>query len=294
MRSMTGFGKAEYMKHGLELKVTIKSLNNKSFSPIYKLPSQLDFYEVLIDNIIKKEIYRGKIIVAVTLNDCREENKQLEIDEDILDKFYNFCLRLRDRYNIKDEITISDLLRYKNIYRVKEVNYDTDEIKEFLTDVVNKALANLIKMKETEGEHIEENFIKILGKIEISLASIETSVPPFIQEIQSNLRNKIKSLLGSNFEEMDEKKLLNEIAYLVEKADITEEITRIHSHLKKFREKMESGEKDIGNSLNFIVQEMHREINTISAKCKNINIFNDILKIKEEVDKLKEQVRNVE
>lgn len=112
--------------------------------------------------------------------------------------------------------------------------------------------------------------------------------------MQSNLRNKIKTLLGSDFDELEERKLLSEIAYMGERTDISEEVSRIHSHLKKFRERMESGEKDIGNSLNFIIQEMHREVNTISAKCKDVNIFNDVLKIKEEVDKLREQVRNVE
>lgn len=295
MKSMTGFGSEELNKDGLNLKITARSLNDKYLNIRCKTPP--DFPEYLsykIERMIPKLLSRGTIYITLFMINKKEKLPEVLLKEDLLKQYFDFINEVSKKYAIKTNITISDVFNFEKLYQSPIEEYDSEEFLELVLELVKKAVNKLIEVRQKEGEDLEEFFIKSINQIEVSLSAIELSFPDYLQELKMKTKSNIEEILKNYLKKIDEERIISEIQYLCDKIDITEEIVRFRSHLNKFRELISIKDKPVGFSLIFVIQEMQREISTISAKYNNISVFPEILKIKEEIEKCKEQALNVE
>ncbi len=299
MNSMTGFGVAEYKENDIYLRISVKSLNEKYLNIRTKLP--YEFPEIIsyqIEKYIPKYLNRGGIYVIVSIKDRRNAIENIEIENSYLDILLTKLRMIEEKYRININLALSDLM---NIYD-KETSpidpyYLSDEFFDIFFSTLNKALMQLIDERKAEGDNLEEFFIKAINKIEVSLNTIEHSIPEYLEEIKVKVKNICKEITDDDeiqLSKFNEEKLLSEVNYFIDKSDITEEIVRLKSHLKKLREMIAITNQPLGLSMIFTIQEMQREITTISAKYHNVAIFSDIINIKEEIEKCKEQALNVE
>ena len=292
---MTGFGSEELNKDGLNLKITARSLNDKYLNIRCKTPPDFpEFVSYKIERMIPKLLSRGTIYITLFMINKKEKLPEVLLKEDLLKQYFDFINEVSKKYAIKANISISDIFNFEKLYESPTEEYDSEEFLELVLELVKKAVNKLIKVRQKEGEDLEEFFIKSINQIEVSLSAIELSFPDYLQELKMKTKSNIEEILKNYLKKIDEEKIISEIKYLCDKIDITEEIVRFRSHLNKFRELISIKDKPVGFSLIFVIQEMQREISTISAKYNNISVFPEILKIKEEIEKCKEQALNVE
>lgn len=294
MRSMTGFGSAEYHKDGLQLQVTAKSLNSKYLSVKCKSPD--GFPEELsykIENLVPQYIKRGCIFlkIKVTFNQ-NKHTPGIEINHKLVETYIKLLRDLIERYSLSSDIKIADILALGNIFTSPTEKYNLPNFQELVLKATVEALLELNKAREQEGKAMEEFFIKSINKMEISLGSIELAVPKFLAELKGKTKKAIDELIKGV--PIEKEQLALQISTFIDRSDITEEIVRLKSHLKKLHELISTKGETIGHSLGFVLQEMQREIMTISAKYNYAPMFPEILKIKEEIERCKEQALNVE
>ncbi|MBN2018315.1 MAG: DUF1732 domain-containing protein [Candidatus Cloacimonetes bacterium] len=299
MNSMTGFGVAEYNKNDIYLRVSLKSLNDKYLNIRTKLPYEFpEYLSYKIEQFIPKFIKRGGINVIVSLKDSRNSVANIDMEDENIKKLLKTLVELKSKTGIEAAVSLSDLMTIQKMESsLIDPFYLNDEFQKLLFDTLNSALEHLIKERKAEGNHLEEFFITSINQIEVSLNTIEHSIPEYLQELKVKVQNICRDITSEddiNLSKFNEEKLLSEINYYIDKSDITEEIVRLKSHLKKLRNLINVNGKPIGLSMLFMIQEMQREISTISAKYHNATIFPDIINIKEEIEKCKEQALNVE
>lgn len=294
MRSMTGFGSAECHRDRLQLRVTAKSVNSKYISVRCKTPN--GFPEELlykIEKLVPKYINRGCISLDIAIIPNRDMSvPEIEINQRLAGTYIKLLRDLIDCYNLSSDIRVADILNLGNIFVSPTDEYDFPDFQELVLKVVAEALVKLNKARLEEGKSMEEFFIKSINKMEVSLGSIELSVPKFLNELKTKTKMTIDNFLKGALP--DKEQIALQISTFIDQSDITEEIVRIKSHLKKLRELMSTTEEPIGRPLGFVLQEMQREIMTISAKYNYAPMFPEILKIKEEIEKCKEQALNAE
>jgi uncharacterized protein (TIGR00255 family) len=303
MKSMTGFGTAELNQSGLNIKVVARALNDKYISVKCKIPPEFpEYISYKIERMIPQLLRRGSIFINISIVDKRERFPTLVVKYNLLGKYVDLLKEIIKKYNLHSDITISDILQLGNIFESPTNDYESADFEEMILGLVEKAILQLNEMRNKEGDDLEEFFITSINKMEVSLSTIELSVPNCLEELKIKTKSRIENLLkegssgaiylGKN--NFKQEKLSTEVSYFIEKSDITEEIVRLKSHLKKLRELISTKDEPIGLSLGFVLLEMQREVVTISAKYNYIPIFPDVLKIKEEIEKCKEQALNVE
>ena len=299
MNSMTGFGVAEYKKNAIYLRVSVKSLNDKYLNIRTRLPYEFpEYLSYKIEQIIPEFVSRGGINVIVSMKDSRNDIANLNFEDENIKKIFEKLIKLKSNEGFDISISLADLVALQKMNNSPiDSYYLSGEFQQILFDTLKSALVQLVEERESEGNHLEEFFIKSINQIEVSLNTIEHSIPEFLEELQLKVRNVCKEITSDvdiNLSKFNEEKLLSEINYYIDKSDITEEIVRLRSHLKKLRKLITVKTKPIGLSMIFVIQEMQREISTISAKYHNVSIFPDIISIKEEIEKCKEQALYVE
>ena len=292
---MTGFGMEELTKNGIDLKVTIKSLNDKYLSVKCKITQGFpEYISYRIERLIPEILSRGSIFINVSMNVKKEVLQKQLLENELINNYIEQIKNISKKFDLKPNVSISDFFNLEKLYKSPIDEYDSEEYLEMILDLVKKAIQKLIILRTKEGADLEEFFIKSINIIEVSLSSIELSIPDYLQELKTKTNNSIETILKNYIEKIDKDKIISEITNFYEKSNIAEEIVRIKSHLNKFREIINIKDQPIGLSMIFVIQEMQREISTISAKYNNISIFPEILKIKEEIEKCKEQAFNVE
>ncbi len=299
MNSMTGFGVAEYNKNDIYLRVSVKSLNDKYLNIRTRLPYELpEYLSYKIEQFIPKFVNRGGINVIVSLKDSRNDIANMDFDNEHIKKILDKLNTLKSNLGFDTSISLTDLMTLQKMENSPiDQYYLSEEFQKVLSDTLIKAIKQLVDERKSEGNHLEEFFIKSINQIEVSLNTIEHSIPEYLEELKIKVRNICKEITHDediNLSKFNEEKLLSEINYYIDKSDITEEIVRLKSHLMKIRKVITVKNKPIGLSIIFVIQEMQREISTISAKYHNVSIFSDIINIKEEIEKCKEQALNVE
>lgn len=299
MNSMTGFGVAEYNKNDIYLRVSAKSLNDKYLNIRTRLPYEFpEYLSYKIEQFIPEFVNRGGINVIVSMKDSRNDIANMDFDDEHIKKILNKLNKLKSNLGFNTTISLSDLMTLQKMENSPiDQYYLSDEFQKVLFDTLKKALKQLVDERKSEGDHLEEFFIRSINQIEVSLNTIEHSIPEYLEELKIKVKNICKEITSDeeiNLSKFNEEKLLSEINYYIDKSDITEEIVRLKSHLKKLRKIITVTNKPIGLSMIFVIQEMQREISTISAKYHNVTIFSDIINIKEEIEKCKEQTLNVE
>jgi uncharacterized protein (TIGR00255 family) len=288
---MTGYGKAEFRSKRLSLQVETTSVNNRFLEYSIRLPKQLQFLEPPIKELISSRVNRGKINLTVNYEDHGFGVDRVMINDLLVDEIVETLRKMKKRYKLSGELEMEDILSFPDIFRIEKVGGLEEKIWPFVSKTINKALDGLILMRQTEGRNLARDISKRLDILKKKIVQTEKLAPQNLSLYREKLAKKIKEVLdnraidGSRFEE--------EVALLAERSDITEECVRLRSHLGQFAADLKC-KGPIGKRLNFILQEMHREANTIGAKTPDARIARLALEIKEEVEKIREQVQNVE
>lgn len=291
IRSMTGYGRSLTTTEKGDIVVEVKSINHRFCDVSLKLPQRCFPLENDIKKLVLSRVARGRIDLSVQL-DCKEaEGTRFELNMPLAQQYLMLLKDLRGMLQLPGEITLDHLLTQKEIIVAQTTNHNSACDWETLKGPLSSALDELVKMRETEGLQLKEDFLSRLNQIESRLERIRSLSGVTFNEYQKSLREKIRALCKDM--EIDETRLAQEVAYLVEKSDIEEELVRVVSHVRQFRQWLET-EDAVGRKLEFLVQEIHREVNTISSKAGSAEISLKVVEIKNELERIREQVQNIE
>jgi uncharacterized protein (TIGR00255 family) len=291
IRSMTGFGRGECQEESKEFLVEIKTVNHRYSDVFIKMPRQISFLEDKVRDLVSKAISRGKIDVYITFNSFGIDSKCILFDEALAKAYINAVEALRDKFGLKDDITVSLISKYPDVLRVEQAEEDEEKIWSMLKVATENALRSLVSMRENEGEGLKNDLAARTAYIEKVLKEIELRSPDVVKEYKQKLETRIKDLLEQ--QTIDENRIAMEVAVFADRCSIDEEIVRLGSHLNQMREAL-SLEQPVGRKLDFLIQEMNREINTIGSKANDLIITRNVVEIKSEIEKLREQVQNIE
>ena len=291
MFSMTGYGRGEYKNGGVELTVEVKTVNNRYLDSSIKAPRILAAHEETVRTVLREKLTRGHADIFVSLSDKREREKNLYLDEDTAKAYVAAAKRIKSLFpEIQDDISVSGVLRYPDVIKSEDVAAADEEILTALKSALSAALEKLNAMREVEGKKLEEDMLSRMQSIEELVGEVEKRAPVVASNYRQKLEAKMKKILEGV--EVDEGRLLTEAALFADKSNIDEELTRLHSHISQFREICR--EKLVGRKLDFLVQEFNRETNTICSKSNDLEITRLGLALKNEIEKVREQVQNIE
>ncbi|MGK9477700.1 YicC/YloC family endoribonuclease [Melioribacter sp. OK-6-Me] len=288
--SMTGYGKNETHFGNYTIETEIKSLNSRFLDLSVKLPKALSSKEFEIREKIKKSIKRGKVYLSISLKKDGLEDKYGELNTEAVRDAYKVLLKIKDTLGLKDEIKLTDLFVFQDAF-FDGSNDQIEEEMKFVLASIEAAIEEMNKMKCAEGKELEKDILLRINKIDESLTKIEKSKEFYLKEYYEKFKEKAAQLVSELVD--DQQRLINELAIISERYDITEECIRLRSHLKLFLDTMKNTD-DAGRKLNFILQEMNREANTINSKSISEHISHLGIEIKEEIEKIREQIQNIE
>ncbi len=293
IRSMTGYGRAESTLAGKKLVVEIKSLNHRNLESSVRLPVFLAPMEVDIKKRAVERISRGRVEINISINSDSSANggDNLEANLPLISSYYSLMTDLKEKFNLSDEITLATLVNLKGSIYNSEVEINPEEAWDTIRKALDDSIDSLIHMKEVEGRLLYEDFVARLDIVSAYMKELESRIPQVADDYQKRLSERIRELTDGM--ECDESRLIQEVAIMAEKSDITEEIVRFKSHIKQFGDMLNS-DTAIGRKMDFLFQEMHREINTIGSKSNDLTISGNVIEIKTELAKLREQVQNIE
>ena len=291
VRSMTGYGHAQATLHGRDISVEIRSVNHKYFDFSVRTSRGYSFVEDKIRNFVKERVSRGKIDVYVTILTVDETAAQVILNRSLAEGYIKALHELGAEFGLTDDITVSSVARYSDIFTVKRAEQGEDEIWNDLSGVLDEAVGHFVSMRETEGVKLRDDVMNRMEHILGVVERIEQLSPQTLENYKARLRAKIEELLGDA--SVDEQRLLTETAIFADKIAVDEETVRLRSHFDQMGKMLDSGEA-VGRKLDFIVQEMNREANTIGSKCQNSDVAHMVVEIKAEIEKIREQIQNIE
>lgn len=290
MHSMTGYGRATCTEEGRSLTIELKSVNHRFLDLNFRMPRSFAFLEDAARKQIGKSLSRGHVDIFVTYLNLREDSKMVRVDEGLVKAYMQALDRIREETALSDDRTLSIIPKLPDALVITENPEDEEALQRLLSDTLGQALDNLNAMRRREGAAMRDDMISKLDEIEEMTGKIEQRYPETVIEYQKKLKQRVEELLGS---EMDENRLAQEVAIMADRAAVAEETVRLRSHIAQAREICDKDEP-VGRSLDFIVQEMNREVNTVSSKSQDIPITQAVLACKSAIEKLREQLQNVE
>ena len=292
--SMTGFGRGESKTEKYSFTVEIKTINHRYLDINIKLPRRISFLEEWIRQIIKKDILRGRVEVFIKMDMHGQSESKLSLDTELAKNYNDILHTIKKELDIEEKISLSTITRFPDIIKTTENEIDSDEIKNDLLSGLNSALKSLKDMRELEGRELVKdinNRLKILsGNIDI-IEGLSSTVE---EDYRQRLKLKMEEILKSFNVQPDEQRILQEAAIYADKSSITEEIVRFRSHILQLETITKNSGEAIGRKLDFLIQEMNREANTIGSKSSNIEITSKVVEIKSELEKIREQIQNIE
>lgn len=291
IRSMTGFGRGEYREDGREFGVEIKTVNHRYSDVFIKMPRQLSFLEDRVRDLAGKRLSRGKIDIYISYEDRSEETRRVVFDEALAKAYVDALRKLKDRFGLEDDISVSLVSRFPDILRVEQVEEDEEKLWLMLKEALTGALDSLVAMRENEGEGLREDLLGRVSGMEALLGEVAARAPEVVREYKQKLAVRIKELMEQ--QTIDEGRLAVEVAIFADRCSIDEEITRLKSHLAQMAEAFRM-EQPVGRKLDFLVQEMNREVNTIGSKANDLEITKCVLEMKSSIEKIREQIQNIE
>ena len=291
IKSMTGYGRGEWQEGERRVEVEVKSFNHRYLDISPHLPRRLNSLEAQVRNLIKQLVSRGRVEVSVQTDDSSRVEQKLELDIALARDYHLALKTLQQELGILGEIRLETLANFRDIFSRKEVETDLEKEWASLQVALEAALRSLEQMRRDEGLALRGDFLGRLTSIEEMAGKIEKKAPLALEACRDRLAQRVQEL--SRGIPVDEVRLAQEVAYLAERSDITEELVRIRSHLNQFREMLDDSEP-VGRKLEFLLQEINREANTIGSKASDAGIAQEAMEIKSELEKMREQVQNVE
>ncbi|MDU3457605.1 MAG: YicC/YloC family endoribonuclease [Peptoniphilus harei] len=291
MNSMTGYGLFEKKCEDFYIKVEMKSVNNRYLDMNVRMPGSIMYAEEAVRSFIKSKIKRGKVDIFINFEYLDSSQVEIDIDYELLNKYISISKELEENYGLSSDLSFSKIMKDSNIVKAQKADFDGDYIKEELLKVLDEAAKDFLKSRAFEGEKIREDFKVKLDEVERLTYFIEERAPLSLKENENRLRERVAEFLQSS--EVNEDRILTEIAIMLDKLSIDEEITRLKIHIQNFNDIINE-EGPIGRKLDFLIQELNREANTIGSKSNDIEITSAVVMLKSEIEKLREQAQNVE
>lgn len=293
LKSMTGFGRGEYIDSTHRIVVEIKAVNHRYNEIVIRMPKVLGSLEDKVRRSIANIILRGRVDVFITVDDYGEKKHTVRVDKELAMAYHNALRELADLIKNPATDSIFHIAQYPDVLKVEEFTKDSEQLWPKLLPAIEAAIDKLIKMREAEGENIESDLLERMAKLHTYLATVEERLPQIIVEYRDRLLSRMRELLAAVEAEPDETRLLQETAIFADKTNVTEEIVRLKSHFSQFKATITTPEA-VGRKLDFIIQEINREINTIASKTSDSTVANIVIEIKSEIEKIREQIQNIE
>ncbi len=291
IKSMTGFGRSEIVKGNRKISVEIKSVNHRYLEAGIKMPKKLNAFESRMRDLLKKYATRGKIDIFINYEDDSENQVNLKFNQNIADEYMTIFNNMSEKYNLKNDMTVGGLARFPEVITMDEVQEDEEELWHFIEEAMKAALEQFVNTRILEGENLKKDLLGKLDHMEELVTFVEKRSPEIMKEYRSKLESKVKELLGDTT--IDESRIATEVIIYADKICVDEETVRLRSHIEHAR-KCLNEEGGIGRKMDFIAQEMNREANTTLSKANDIEISNAAIDLKTEIEKVREQIQNIE
>lgn len=291
IKSMTGFGRCEFTDEKRKFTVELKSVNHRYLDVNIKMPKKLNFFESLIRALLKEYIERGKVDVYITYEDYTEDNYALKYNASLAAQYLNYLNSMAEEFGLENDIRVSNLSRYPDVLVMEEQDVDEKELWDGLEHALRGACEQFVASRIKEGENLKGDLIDKLDDMISYVDFIEKRSPQIMEEYRRRLEDKIKEILGDR--QMDDGRIATEVTIYADKICVDEETVRLRSHINTTKDTLLEG-GSIGRKLDFIAQEMNREANTILSKANNIEISDTGINLKTSIEKVREQIQNIE
>lgn len=291
IKSMTGFGRCEIAENNRKFTVEMKSVNHRYLDVNIKMPKKLNYFESAIRSELKNYISRGKVDLFITYEDYTENNASIRYNRELAAEYMKYLRQMQEDFGLDDDIRVSTLSRYPEVFSMEEQNIDEEELWKELQKAIQGAAEGFVQTRIVEGEHLKEDLIDKLDGMLKLVDFISERSPQIVQEYRQKLEDKVRDLLGDA--QVDENRLLTEVTIFADKVCVDEELVRLRSHIETTKKTLQEG-GSIGRKLDFIAQEMNREANTTLSKSNDLEISNCAIELKTEIEKVREQIQNIE
>ena len=291
IKSMTGYGRAVETVNGREFTVELRSVNNRYLDCTVKLPRSVSFAEEAVKQAVKQSVSRGKVDVFITIKSENSDDTRITLNAAVLEGYLSAMRQMVAEHGVRDDISVSTVSRLPEVFTVEKPEVDEEQLKADLMSVVAKALAGYNAMRSTEGQALDAD-LRSRGNTILELVSqVEAGNAQTVIDYRTRLENKLKEVLSNT--SIDESRILTEAAIFADKVAVDEETVRLRSHLEQMNQMLTTGGA-IGRKLDFLLQEMNRESNTIGSKCSDVKLARIVVDIKAELEKIREQTQNIE
>lgn len=291
IKSMTGFGRAEITEDNRKFTVELKSVNHRYLDVNIKMPKKFNFFESSIRNLLKEYIQRGKVDVFITYEDYSESNVSVKYNAELAKEYLGYLNQMAEQFGLENDIRVSTLSRYPEVLSMEEVNADEKQIWMLLEKTIRQAATQFVESRVKEGEALRDDLISKLDGMLVHVDYIAQRSPEIVEEYKAKIYDKVKELLTDA--QVEDNRILMEVTIFADKICVDEEIVRLRSHIETTRQTLLEG-GSIGRKLDFIAQEMNREANTTLSKANNLDISNRAIELKTEIEKVREQIQNIE
>ncbi len=291
IKSMTGYGRSQMIINGRDILVEIRSVNHRYYEYNSRVPRAYNYIDEKLKALLKSGISRGKVDVSVTINNIEGRDTEVAINKGVAEGYINALRGVADELCVADDLTLSNLIRLPDVFIVQKTPDDEDEIWSDVSKVAEEALSRFVAMRETEGEKMRNDVLEKADFIVEMVGKVEEFSPQTVANYRERLYKKLSEVLEGK--DIEQQRIVTEAAIFAEKIAVDEETVRLRSHISQLRELVNSNES-IGRKLDFIVQEMNREVNTIGSKAQDLNITKIVVDMKAELEKIREQIQNIE
>ena len=291
IKSMTGFGRCEVAENNRKFTVEMKSVNHRYLDVNIKMPKKLNFFESAIRGELKNFISRGKVDIFISYEDFSEDTSSVRYNKELAGEYLKYLRQMAENFGLDDDIRVSTLSKYPEVFTMEEQGIDEEELWKELKKAVTGAAEMFVQTRITEGEHLRDDLIEKLDAMLTLVDFVAERSPQLVGEYRQKLEDKVRELLADNT--VDEGRLLTEVTIFADKICVDEEIVRLRSHIETTKKTLKEG-GSIGRKLDFIAQEMNREANTILSKANDLEVSNCAIELKTEIEKVREQIQNIE
>ena len=292
IKSMTGFGRCEVQEESRKFTVEMKSVNHRYLDANIRMPKKLNFFETAIRSLLKQSVQRGKVDIFITYEDLSEQQVSLKYNEVLAAEYLSYFEKMQEKFSLENDIRVSTLSRYPEVLTMEEQAVDEEELWKGLKKALDGAIRQFVETRTSEGEHLREDLIEKLDNMLKLVGCIEERSPQIIAEYRDKLETKVKELLADT--QMEDSRIAAEVVIFADKICTDEEVVRLRSHIVHMKDTLVSDDSGIGRKLDFIAQEMNREANTILSKANDLEISNIGIELKIEIEKVREQIQNIE
>lgn len=291
IKSMTGFGRCEIAENSRKITVEMKSVNHRYLDVNLKMPKSLNFFESAIRSELKNYITRGKVDIFISYEDLSEHTSTVRYHKEVAEEYFRYLKQMAEDFGLDNDIRVSSLSKYPDVFTMEEAGVDEEELWKEIKKAVDGAAGMFVETRITEGEHLRDDLLEKLEGMLKLVSFISERSPQILEEYRNRLEEKVKELLGDAT--VDESRLLTEVTLFADKVCVDEEVVRLKSHIETTKNTLLEG-GSIGRKLDFIAQEMNREANTILSKANDLEISNCAIELKTEIEKVREQIQNIE